>query len=71
MMAPLDVSSEVFEKCCQLGSICADRGTVWIGKHIPSSSRFVLKIYELEKCEDELNRIKVKSVNNIKVKFFF
>ncbi|MCL4136480.1 UNVERIFIED_CONTAM: hypothetical protein GTU68_066661, partial [Idotea baltica] len=58
MMAPLDVSCEVFEKCCLLGTVCGDRGTVWISKHKPSSSRFVIKIYELEKCAEELDKIK-------------
>ncbi|KAB7498505.1 STE20-related kinase adapter protein alpha [Armadillidium nasatum] len=57
-MAPLEISEEAFDKCCQIEPICEDRGTVWIGRHKPSNSRYVLKIYDLEKCGEELDRIK-------------
>ncbi|KAK4319441.1 hypothetical protein Pmani_009620 [Petrolisthes manimaculis] len=57
-MVPLEgTRSDDYEVWSPLATVCGDRGTVWMARHKPSESHVALKIYELDKCEDEFELI--------------
>ncbi|XP_071541295.1 STE20-related kinase adapter protein alpha isoform X3 [Panulirus ornatus] len=56
-MVSFEASSESYDIWSPLGSVCGGKGTVWVARHKPSNNHVALKIYELDKCEDEFELI--------------
>lgn len=61
-MVSFESSSESYEVWSPLGSVCGGQGTVWLARHKPANVQVALKIYELDKCEDEFELIQVSGV---------
>lgn len=59
-MVSFESSSDSYEVWSPLGSVCGGRGTVWLARHKPTNMQVALKIYELDKCEDEFELIQVR-----------
>lgn len=58
-MVSFEASTENYDVWSPLGSVCGGKGTVWVARHKPSNNHVALKIYELDKCEDEFELIQV------------
>ncbi|XP_045581000.1 STE20-related kinase adapter protein alpha isoform X2 [Procambarus clarkii] len=56
-MVSFEASTENYDVWSPLGSVCGGKGTVWVARHKPSNNHVALKIYELDKCEDEFELI--------------
>ncbi|KAG7166241.1 STE20-related kinase adapter protein alpha-like [Homarus americanus] len=56
-MVSFEASTESYDVWSPLGSVCGGKGTVWVARHKPSNNHVALKIYELDKCEDEFELI--------------
>ncbi|XP_047479622.1 STE20-related kinase adapter protein alpha-like isoform X2 [Penaeus chinensis] len=56
-MVSFEASSDNYEIWSHLGSVCGGMGAVWVAKHKPTKKYVAIKIYELDKCGDELELI--------------
>nr|XP_053656436.1 STE20-related kinase adapter protein alpha-like isoform X2 [Cherax quadricarinatus] len=61
-MVSFEASTESYDVWSPLGSVCGGKGTVWVARYKPSNNHVALKIYELDKCEDEFELIQVATV---------
>ena len=58
-MVSFPPSSSDYDKWTHLGSVCGGMGAVWAAKHRPSKKNVAIKIYNLDKCEEEMELIQV------------
>ena len=59
-MVSFEASADNYEIRGPLGSVCGGMGSVWLAKHKPTNSQLAIKIYDLDKCEEEFELIQVR-----------
>ncbi|XP_076062745.1 ste20-like kinase isoform X2 [Oratosquilla oratoria] len=57
-MVSFEPSSENYDVTSHLGTSCGGVGSVWVAKHRPSCLHIAVKIYDMDKCGEELDLIR-------------